>query len=139
MRYPVSAAYCHPPYDIASFSPPGVSVRQNMMVARFHKGPSALTYRWFYHQVRLHGPWDYKHRLGKAYENFGNFNYGAAGAAAGISALVLLRAAGWAQSLSGNANPAKYGIWYHLAPYGDDPKDQTWIKAGIDYAHRSGF
>ena len=24
-------------------------------------------------------------------------------------------------------------------PHGDDPTDQTWIRAGIDYAQRAGF
>jgi hypothetical protein len=38
-----------------------------MMMARFHRGPSALTYSWFYQQVRRHGPWDYKQR-GKGFE-----------------------------------------------------------------------
>jgi hypothetical protein len=61
-----------------------------MMMARFHRGPSALTYSWFYQQVRRHGPWDYKQR-GKGFESFGNFHYGAVGHAAGISDEVLLR------------------------------------------------
>lgn len=82
------------PYDISSFSPPGVNIINNMMLARFHRGPSALTYEWFYQQVRLHGPWDYKTRIVRQYENFGNFHYGAVGTAAGISASILLRAAG---------------------------------------------
>ncbi|HHT0916226.1 TPA: polymorphic toxin type 44 domain-containing protein [Raoultella planticola] len=59
-------------------------------MARFHRGPSALTYSWFYQQVRRHGPWDYKQR-GKGFESFGNFHYGAVGHAAGISDEVLLR------------------------------------------------
>jgi hypothetical protein len=45
---------------------------------------------WYYDQIRDRGPWDFKYRdpavnEGKRsrYEAFGNFNYGAAGAAAG--------------------------------------------------------
>lgn len=49
-----------------------------MMMARFHRGPSALTYAWFYQQVRGHGPWDYKQH-GRQFESFGNFHYGAVG------------------------------------------------------------
>lgn len=138
MRYPTLAVSPHPPYDISSFSPPGVNILNNMMLARFHRGPSALTYEWFYQQVRLHGPWDYKTRIGRQYENFGNFHYGAVGTAAGISAPFLLRAAGWAQSKSGNGQ-SKDGHWYGSLPFGDDPTDQLWIKCGIDYATRTGF
>ncbi|MBV8044851.1 polymorphic toxin type 44 domain-containing protein [Pluralibacter sp.] len=108
------------------------------MIARFHKGPSALTYAWFYQQVRLHGPWDYKTQIDRKYADFGNFNYGAVGTAAGIPEQILLRAAGWAQSKSGNID-IKYGNWYYLPPFGDDPNDQTWIKSGINYAKRTGF
>jgi len=138
MRYPTLAASPHPPYDVSSFSPPGVNVINNMMLSRFHHGPSALTYQWFYQQVRLHGPWDYKTRAGRQYENFGNFHYGAVGTAAGITEPVLLRAAGWAQSRSGNAK-AEDGKWHGPSPHGDDPQDQFWIKCGIDYAKRTGF
>lgn len=138
MRYPTLAANPHPPYDISSFTPPGVNIVNNMMMARFHRGPSALTYAWFYQQVRLHGPWDYKNQRGRQYANFGNFNYGAVGQAAGIPEDVLLRAAGWAQSRAGTSKPT-YSDWYHSAPYGDDPDDQAWIRSGIDYAKRTGF
>lgn len=138
MRHPVNTVTPHPPYDIASFAPSGVSVTKNMMIARFHHGPSLLTYLWFYKQVRGHGPWDYKNLLGKQYENFGNFHYGAVGIAAGIKPGILLRGAGFAQILAGTSDPA---FMNYPGPdsYGDDPKDQTWIRAGIDYAQRSGF
>jgi len=138
MRYPALAASPHPPYDIASFAPPGVSLINNMMIARFHKGPSALTYVWFYYQVRGHGPWDYKNKCGRQYENFGNFHYGAVGHAAGFNDEILLRGAGFAQLLAGTSDPdwAKYS---GPDSYHDDPTDQTWIRAGIDYAKRAGF
>ena len=75
-RHPVEGVNQHPPYDISAIIPPGISMSNHMMTARLHKGPSALTYIWFYNQVRNHGPWDYK-QLGGKYENFGNFHYGA--------------------------------------------------------------
>ena len=137
MRYPTQAVHGMPPYDISSFCPPGVSVTNNMMIAHLHRGPSALTYIWFYNQVRNRGPWDFKQ--GKSqYENFGNFHFGAVGEAAGIPEGVLLRGAGAAQKLAGTSVPdfAKYP---GPDSYGDDPSDQTWIRAGIDYARRSGF
>ncbi len=43
MRYPTLAASPQPPFDIISLSPPGVSILNNMMLARLHKGPSAMT------------------------------------------------------------------------------------------------
>ncbi|MDX6020933.1 polymorphic toxin type 44 domain-containing protein [Scandinavium sp. V105_16] len=137
MRYPTLAASPHPPFDISGFTPTGVNIVNNMMLARFHRGPSALTYAWFYKQVRGHGPWDYKQR-GRQFENFGNFHYGAVGHAAGIPDAVLLRGAGWAQNRAGTSN-AEFGDWYGSSPYGDDPDDQAWIKMGINYAQRSGF
>ena len=74
--------------------PKGVDVNKNMEEARKHRGNLS----WFYNQVKNKGPWDYKQR-GSEYEDFGNFNYGATGAAAGIPDQILLRAAGWAQQL----------------------------------------
>ncbi len=58
------------------------------MAVAFHKKKilkegSAFIYSWFYTQVRNRGPWDYK-KLSPVYEAFGNFNYGAAGIAAGV-------------------------------------------------------
>lgn len=88
--------------------------------------------------IEVQAPWNYKTRIGRQYENFGNFHYGAVGTAAGISSPVLLRAAGWAQSKSGNGQ-SKDGHWYGSPPFGDDPTDQFWIKCGIDYATRTGF
>ena len=137
MRYPTLAASPHPPFVVSSFAPPGVNIVSNMMMARFHRAPSALTYAWFYQQVRGHGQWDYKQR-DRQFESFGNFHYGAVGHAAGIPDEVLLRGAGWAQSRAGTTDAA-FGNWYGSTPYGDDPNDQYWIRAGIDYAKRTGF
>lgn len=104
------------PYDISSFSPPGVDVVSHMVIARFHGGASLMTYVWFYQMVRNHGPWDFKQ--GRAqYANFGNFHFGAVGAAAGIPDGVLLQGAGAAQILAGTSNPvefAKYRMPLHM-------------------------
>jgi hypothetical protein len=66
------------------------------------------------------------------YQSFGNFNYGATGAAAGIQLQVLLRAAGWAQERAQTGDP-KFGHWYGSPPYGDDPDDQADIIRGFNY------
>ncbi|UVL56947.1 polymorphic toxin type 44 domain-containing protein [Pseudomonas sp. B21-035] len=64
--------------------------------------------------------------------------YGACGTAAGISPNVLLRAAGWAQSRAGTSDSG-FGKWWGDVPFGDDPQDQEWIKAGIEYAKSFGY
>ena len=86
---------------------------------------------WFKDHVRAGGDWDYKQQGGQ-YENYGNFNYGAVGAALGIPDEVLLRMAGYAQYSDQTSNP-KWGNPLGGPPYGDDPKDQHWIKEGIRY------
>jgi RHS repeat-associated protein len=98
---------------------------------------------WFYGQVRNKGPWDYKQQgqslngVGNwepsPYQEFGNFNFGATGAAAGIPSGVLLRGAGMAQEAAKTSEPA-WRHWYGISPpYGDDPNDQAAITAGINY------
>ena len=71
---------------------------------------------------------------GIIYRDYGNFVYGAVGAALGIPRVILLRAAGWAQIRAGTSNPS-YGTPYDILPssYGDDPIDQKYIEYGIGY------
>lgn len=123
-------------------APPGVSIEDNMREAHirrtyFHRGGTSFLYSWFYTKVRNRGDWDYKQQ-GREFEDFGNFNYGACGFAAGIPPEVLLRGAGWAQSRAGTSNP-EFGNWWANAPYGDDPGDQKWIREGIDHAKTRGY
>lgn len=122
--------------------PPKVSVDDNIKMAEFaHKllspGQALL---WFYLQVRNHAPWDYKNTSGHEYADFGNFNYGATGAALGIPDATLLRMAGWAQTRSGNTGSGvSPGFLDSILgfggkpPFGDDPADQIWIERGIRY------
>jgi hypothetical protein len=76
-------------------------------------------------------PWDYKNHPGNrsiiSWQDFGNYNYGATGAATGIFTLeTLLREAGRAQK---NPDP-KWGCPKGGWPYGDDPRDQYGIIKG---------
>ena len=76
-------------------------IHKNMREARIN-GMSrdmalAQTYYWFYQKARNHGPWDYKQQDIKL-ADFGSFNYGAAGFAAGIPEKTLYMGAGFAQS-----------------------------------------
>jgi len=121
--------------------PPGVSLLENMATAKCkgtHLQPgSAFAYSWFYSQVRAAGPWNYKKR-GRQYEAFGNFNYGATGTVLGIPEHVLLRAAGVAQTFAKTTKP-EFGSWWGADPFGDDPRDQYWIRRGIEYAISQGY
>jgi hypothetical protein len=122
-------------------SPPHASVDENIALAQSVRPDLTPPFNilWFYEKVRNKGPWDYK-QIDRAYADFGNFNYGATGTALGISEETLLRAAGWAQTQSGNTGSgisvdrlqAVLGVG-GVAPYGDDAKDQVWIKRGIQY------
>ncbi|MHB0972582.1 MAG: RHS repeat-associated core domain-containing protein [Thermoanaerobaculia bacterium] len=111
--------------------PPRANVVKNSLEAE-DKGVDDA--RWWFNQVRNKGPWDYKQQ-GSQYEEFGNFNYGATGAAMGIPDQVLLRAAGYFQPRK--AWLPYFGRWWSGAPYGDDPADQVWIQQGIEYYRNS--
>lgn len=94
---------------------------------------------WFRDQVKDYAPWDYK-RQNRQYEDFGNFNYGATGAAFGFSEETLLRMAGRAQKKGdptwGEKPSTEVEAYFGFggtAPFGDEPKDQFWIKQGILY------
>ncbi|WP_455427502.1 polymorphic toxin type 44 domain-containing protein [Dryocola sp. LX212] len=116
-------------------------VEKNMREARRRGMPANMalpqTYYWFYQKVRNNGEWDYKQKE-RGLANFGNFNYGAAGYAAGIPEGTLYAGAGFAQNRAGTSHPS-WGAWYGKFPYGDDPRDQFWIKQGIDYARQHGY
>lgn len=123
-------------------APPSISLENNMQETLknnlfYPSIGSAHFYTWFYGKVRNGGPWDYK-KGQPQYQSFGNFHYGAVGTAGGIPEQVLLRAAGAAQMRAGTSD-ATFGSFWGDAPYGDDPVDQVWIKAGIDYAKAKGY
>lgn len=111
-------------------APPGVSCDANMRQATtdFNYLPDFLA------QVRTGAPWDYK-QAGSRYEDFGNFNFGATGAAAGFNRNLLLRGAGLVQIKSKTSSPEWGSPLNHSCDqsYGDDPKDQAAIKAGMRY------
>jgi RHS repeat-associated protein len=126
-------------------APSGVSVNENMQIAKLSYlfQPPPFNQLWFRDMVNYGGVWDYKTQ-GAQYENFGNFNYGATGTAAGAPPFTLRRAAGRAQR--GHAGSPQFGgdpgslpsIFLNpgggTAPYGDDPNDQKFINLGIKYA-----
>lgn len=105
------------------YMPSSVSISDNVRQAQ---NMSSLD---FYQAVRNGGKWDYK-QLGSQFQEFGNYNYGVTGRAAGFSENTLLRMAGWAQHSAGTSSP-EWGHPLGKSPFGDDPNDQRWIKEGI--------
>lgn len=99
---------------------------------------------WFRGQTGDRGPMDYKYlTTDMRYDDFGNFNYGAVGAAIQYSADTLLKVAGWVQQQGqyaylGKGKPSST-FYQALAgaggeyPYGDKPGDAIQIQKGIDY------
>jgi hypothetical protein len=115
--------------------PPGVNVDGNVTIARRMRivtyiNPAVSLYAYSQMVGNQH-PWDYK-QLGSDFQAFGNFNFGAAGAAWGIPLNVLQRGAGYAQSKAATSTP-EWGHWYKGPPYGDDPSDQAQVVAGYLY------
>lgn len=74
-------------------------------------------------------------------QDLGNHHFGVVGKAYGaFPEKFMLEQAGKAQMASGTSKPEwqKYGTNYRggksmIEPYGDDPRDQQWIKSGFEY------
>jgi hypothetical protein len=122
-------------------APPDVDIEANIRKAKTMKiltwvlpvFGSIIKYAWFYKMVRTDGEWDYKKDGHLEYETFGNFHYGVVGRAAGIPKWALRRAAGWANERDNNIIDPSWSHWYLKYPYGDDPRDQVQIEAGMQY------
>ena len=74
------------------------------------------------------------------FQSYGNFNFGATGAALGFSKDFLQRMAGWAQTRAGTSSsdpsfgtPGWLVVIGGTAPYGDDPEDFAQIALGVEY------
>ena len=113
----------------------------------------------FIELVKSFGEWDYKNTISLRLENFGNFHFGVVGAAfmskftlpvpisvspgarsfvpvpfpKDIGNEVLLMGAGLVHILDTRGGE---GIPFLIAPYGDDPKDQAWIRLGMRFLPR---
>ncbi len=90
---------------------------------------------WFKDQVNSGKPWDYKNvqevKGSERIEDFGNFNYGATGAALGVPDWMLYAAAGDKQ-LKDHPNDPEQTTSRWSYPYGDDPRDAEMIRRGIE-------
>ena len=105
--------------------------------------------------VRTGGDWDIKHNLSTIYgigaaekssfkfgnsfveaQDLGNFHYGATGKATGIfPEWFMLYKAGRAQ-INGDTSRPEWQQGLFTPPYGDDPRDQKWIKQGFQHYDR---
>ena len=167
-RDPQNSAQTKPPCPPVPDAPAGANIDDNIRAAaasikdalepKWYAGPDsgedplgklAGHALWFYNQVKDKGAWDYKYRdpaisEGKRskYEPLGNFNYGAAGAAAGFSEGQLLRMAGHFQTDKTYAEGENPGMVRSIlgvggrTPYGDEPGDYEQIRSGINYYRR---
>ncbi|HSG38569.1 MAG TPA: RHS repeat-associated core domain-containing protein, partial [Thermoanaerobaculia bacterium] len=82
------------------------------------------------------GPWDFKHHHTDAYQDFGNFHFGAVSAAAGMPIDLTLWGAGLVHKVLGKDPGSGVGSPLILIPpYGDDYRDQHWIKEGFMWYH----
>ena len=116
-------------------TPPGVDLEKNMREAEAHRDdPDWDKLNWFKQQVNSGQPWDYKNIYDPSkqerIEDFGNFNYGATGAALGLTEDEIQRAPGAKQYLDHWNEPDKYTNLL-VYPYGDDPRDAAMIRRGI--------
>jgi hypothetical protein len=120
--------------------PPGVSLRDNMQEAAHFPGTKWYDPRKlmaFANKVRPGGDWDYKTLNRKKYENFGNVNYQATGAATGIPDYILRPAAGVVQMIQaargqGPWQPS-WGVPFDGGFNGDEPKDQMMMDRTNNY------
>ena len=90
---------------------------------------------WFSAMVAPGGPWDYKAQAPGflQYDSFGNFNYGATGAALGIPLEDLQQAAGLVSTLNGTNYSSGFGPWYRPPFYARGPEKSQAIAAGYEY------
>ncbi len=114
--------------------PPNVSLITNLGSAANHFGDAP----WFYSKVHTGGDWDYKTKFhDNAYADFGNFNYGVVGTNIGFSSDFLLNMAGDAAHRNGSdKGHPEWGSW-GVGFRGDQPQDQTMIKAGVQYYNKN--
>jgi hypothetical protein len=146
-----------PPCPSVPLAPSEANIDENIRTARRHgemvRGPYTA-YReatWLIDQVKAGAPWDYKKydksydpkTQNSKYEDFGNFNYGATGAALGLSSGQLERMAGRVQDPKAPGVGGKKAGWLDARlgeggewPYGDQYTDNAQIKAGIEYYTR---
>jgi len=121
--------------------PAGADVDANIGTAQFSNAINWLNPAthdvavnlWFTHLEAPGQAWDYKSQGGMQYDDFGNFNYGAAGAAAGFPLSELQTVAGGLSAVLGTGNQQTYGPFYKSPYYAHAPIKSSQISAGYAY------
>jgi len=84
-------------------------------------------------RVKPGGEWDYKAKFkNSVYDDFGNFNYGATGAALGFP-LWMLKWPGGPDQFAARTWRSEWGFPLWPPGSGDDPQDQKMIEAGFRF------
>ena len=94
-------------------APPDVYIDGNIRRAEQHRPAGPITAydaaNWFKSMVTHKAEWDYKRIDRVKYEDFGNFNYGATGAAVGFGLVTLHSEAGKVQAVPPGGKPESWG------------------------------
>jgi hypothetical protein len=106
--------------------------------------PAIVRIKWYYDQVKTGGPMDYKNqptfKAHEEYDAFGQFNFGAIGAALSLPEQFIKEGAGVASFTSflrrGKLPPSNFGLPWSGPPYGDQPWAQPQISAGYRFTFR---
>jgi len=140
----------------------GEKIISNVIISHkeeLEHGEHSMTLSTFYDLVKTGGDWDLKNKpntifsmaerldkkqvtlftFGKykmAAQDIGNFHYGVFGKAFGLSEVGLLKAAGMIEMKEGKSRPEWQTPENMRKYYGDDPRDQGWIKEGFKYFKR---
>jgi SPP1 gp7 family putative phage head morphogenesis protein len=110
-------------------------LKENIKEAQKMKNESRFErYKWMYRNFQTGGKYDIKNG-DPAKEHAGNFNYGAMGAAAGLSDVELKAGAGFQQVKDGTSSPTFF--YPQSWSYGDDPVDQKYITDGINWYNKN--
>jgi hypothetical protein len=126
-------------------APEGVSVADNVREAQAYAATHNIgeTIMWAVKKMGGGGDWDYR-KIGEnqgldkiAMQDIGNFNYGAVTYAIGVSAYESEVFGGLYQLYRQSGSYG--GIPFLLRPFGDDPKDNAAIRAGIDAVKNAGI
>jgi RHS repeat-associated protein len=116
--------------------PDGVDPSKNIQDAEENGYPW-----WFNHVKKWNGPWDYKNYNGQPhpeYDDFGNFNYGATGAAMGVPLNLLLRGAGAAKWRRYPGNDPFGRPWDRSGNFGNQPEKNQQIINGYNWYKNCG-
>ena len=109
--------------------PQGQNIHDNVCESSHHSNPM-----WFKGQLWGSGNWDYYHKYGAQYDDAGNFMYGAAAAAYGLTEQgALIWSGTYKKYINNGTYDPSYGWPLGGPPYGNAPAKQAVVAAGWQY------